>query len=276
MSTTNQLNLRLAVFCLLLLCIGYAGSSTAQEISVQEIQLDRDSGIDQVEAGRQFWVEVGQRFFEGTGDLSIPSELLDGRDDADIRWSIAPHPMLLGQLLSVEWEAISDMPVLNFMHEFPEYSSTRQIKAVDLWRAFSIDVIVPHSFGFVHPNQANLIVQLASEIRAIQVNVPMSLDESRTTYVVGDPDEFTFVLSREIKNLQAGASEFQSVRPEMRLREFRGFEFSENTIKNYRFTGVPVSYNVKFGSVVVHDGFQWAGKPDALPLRYPQLPLLTN
>ena len=262
--------------CVLVVPLCYSSEVLGQELTIEEISVHREERIDPVEAGRQYWLQLAEGMMSSTQDFTIPSELLDGKDSSDIKWGVSPYPKMLYQVLPVTWKATLDFPVLNFLHEFPEYVSDRQIQMLDLLSIFNIEVIVPGHFRFNYPENATLVFELYTDSKAISVNVPMELAGTLGTYAIVDPDELVFRLMREIEEFQLGTTNYQLIRPEMSLEALTGFDFNENTVSNFRFTGIPVAYNVKFGSVVVHNGFQWAGQPTALPLRYPQRPFLTK
>ena len=180
------------------------------------------------------------------------------------------------EALPVKWDVTNELPLLNVLHEFPNYTAAHQIQTLDLLDIFNVEVIVPQRYQYAYPDFATLIFELATNTRAILVDVPMKLDETRKSYEIVDPVELAFNLEREIEAFQEANDTNFYVKPELTLKEMSGFQFDENSVINFRITGIPVAYNIRFGSVVVQSGFQWGGKPDSLPLRYPQLPFLSE
>lgn len=248
----------------------------AQEVLIREIPVSKNNHSDPVEEGRQFWVQLAEDIVSGKADILIPKELLDGRNLSDIKWGISPYPIMLHHVLPVSWDAIMDTPLLNVLHVFPDYQSVREIKTIDLLRVFNVEVIVPAHYRFNYPEHAVLELVITTDSRAIAVDVPMQLDVVSNAYVIMNVEELAFKLESEIEFFRSGTPQHQYVKPELTLSALSGFEFNENTVTRFRFTGIPVSYNIKIGSFVVSHGFQWAGKPDSLPLRYPQRPFLTE
>ena len=222
---------------------------------------------DQVRQGRVFWL---------SHESELTEEMLGGRSVSDWKWSISTHPEMFYDRLPFRWEAVWRMPLINLLPEFPDYSTASEITFLDLLNHFNVQVVVPSRYDFTYPETAGLVFELRNRDRAIEVNLPMRFDSYSNSYFISEVERFHFRLREELARFHRGDNLERKSLPEIKFKALMGFEFNENTVSNFVFTGIPVAHNFRFGSTVVDSGFQWAGKPEKLPLRYPQLPFLTE
>lgn len=266
---------------LIVLALNMTFSTFAVGVTVTEVPANRTDAItddDVVQSGQRFWREVGLRYLEGIDEhpfSSITKEMLGGRDYTEITWAVESNPTTIYWVLPISWQGVSEIPLLNLLREFPNREGAHQIQAIDLLSAFNIEVIVPQKHEFVFPTNPTLVVELSTKERKILLEIPMQQEMNKHTYTISDPYEMMITFFREVEVFRSVNSTQGLIYPEFSLREFRGFVFNEDTVQHFRFTGIPVAYNVKFGSTSVYHGFQWAGQPNKLPLRYAQEPLLS-
>lgn len=240
----------------------------AKSVSITEKKTSehRDT-VDLVQQGQEFWLNGG------LGDLT--TEMLGGRDLSELKWGVSTHPTMFYDILPFKWQAVTELPLLNVLPEFEDYTSPAQIRLEDISRKFNIEVIVPDRYEYQLPNDALLVVELVARTSTYKIEVRMGLDYVESSYFIKEPRDLVHELLRYLQKLQHVTVAGVNNRPEFIVREFRGFKFNDESVKQMRFTGIPVAYNIKIGSVMVDSGFQWGGQPEAMPLRYPQIPILT-
>lgn len=261
------------VLGVMVLCL--CGSVTlAQSIQVTKIELTSEvDAVDPVVAGREFWIAAvfssgDQRPFtrEMTGGLDhdeFTKQLVNG-------WST--HPTMFYQALPFNWDIVFELPVLNVLPNFPEHTKPWSIRLGDIFSIFNIEVILAEHHAYELPTSTLLIAELRFQDRAYQIDVPMILDEDGTSYYMQSASDFVSVLRPYLEGRPIVSPENPS--PDFELREFQGFTFDEYTVKRMDPMGIPVAYNINIGSTTVKSGFQWGGKPEGMPLRYPQIPFL--
>ena len=250
----------------------YANSVHDYEISVERKDHSEDFSAmtnEKLSAGHQFWhVDFA------SGNATFTAEVLDGASPNEIPSSFPTHPLMVYDLIPFKWDLITDIPVLNLLHEFPRYAGAGEVKFEDLVHSFNIQVNVPSKYEYSYPNNVTLVLGLTTTTEALEMLVPMDLRHSTGSYFVSDPQQLVYRLSIELRELSEGTS--GQSRPQMSLLELRGFTFNDETLHDFQILGVPVSHNIRFGNTSVKFGFQWAGQPESLPLRYPQVPFLTH
>ena len=160
--------------------------------------------------------------------------------------------------LPFEWHVISSKPLLHVLPEFANYSSTQEIEFEDLLRIFNIEVLVPRHFDYSYPSEATLVFELRSRERAIQVDLPMSLDSDATSYFIDDPVELARELSFEFDRFDAVSERPGDRKPRLNIVAFRGFGVPDE-MREQDTDGIPIAYRLKFGSFIFDSGSQSLG-----------------
>lgn len=171
---------------------------------------------------------------------------------------ISTHPPMTYDALRVRYDPIFDLPLSTFHEEL----TTNRFNAYDspgreLLHKFNIQLLSPwHSVEW--PDNATLLVDLSKNGISKSLTVDMEL-RGGDSYFMRNPDLTASAIGEAIATL----GQF----PRMALARLEGFEFSPRTISDMPPLGVAVTYNVRFGSVRVDTGFQWAGRPVGVPGR---------
>lgn len=198
--------------------------------------------------------------------------------DAVERWeaqgSMATHPLMMYDVLGVRYRPVFDLPLSAFhdalvaetarMGEsggiirvaktgIDEYANAEDA----LIRNFNIQ-LMSHPYEIRHPPTATLFVDLSKRGSNRLLQWEMDVREG-STYYLPEPRSAT----RQLREAAAALGQF----PTMTLPRLAGFEFNESTIEDMMPLGVPLTYNIRFGSVRVDTGFQWAGRPVSIPFR---------
>ena len=160
--------------------------------------------------------------------------------------------------LPFEWHVISSKPLLHVLPEFANYSSTQEIEFEDLLRIFNIEVLVSRHFDYSYPSETTLVFELRSRERAIQVDLPMSLDSDATSYFIDDPVELARELSFEFDRFDALSKRPGDWKPHFNIVAFRGFSVPEE-MSELDTNGIPIVYRLKFGSFIFDSGSQSLG-----------------
>ncbi len=198
--------------------------------------------------------------------------------DALERWEeqgcLATHPLMMYDVLGVRYEPVYDLPLSTF-HEVLTAKSAQRAEAGGIIRAsesgidhyanaddvlmqkFNIQLI-SHPYEIRYPPTATLFVDMSKRGANVLLQLPMDLREGNT-YYLSDPNSAT----RQIRKATETLGQF----PTMALSRLAGFEFNESTIENTKPLGVSLTYNIRFGTVRVDTGFQWAGRPNSIPFR---------
>lgn len=255
----------------------YGSAALAQTSLVTQIELASDAvAVDPILAGQEFWQK--RRTTDGDPrDGQFTRDMTGGLDPIEFErqliggWST--HPAMFYQLLPFNWDVTFELPLINILPNLPEHSRPGTIRLGDVARIFNIEVILADHFAYELPASASLIAELRFEDRAFQIEIPMVLNETESRFYMANAQDFIYALLPYFENRPIVSPE--NPKPDFELREFQGFRFDESTVVGMHPLGIPVAYNVNLGATTVKSGFQWGGKPEGMPLRYPQLPFLT-
>lgn len=179
-------------------------------------------------------------------------------------------------VLPFEWQVIADKPLLHVLPEFTDYSSTQEIKFLDLLRIFNVEVIVPPTLEFEYPNEATLVFDIRSSEYAIQVELPMRLDSIESSYFILDPNQLARELILKLDRFQASDDQTDLQKPSIYVRELKGFDLANRVDESENRSSIPVAYKLRFGSFSVDSGFQNVGSTDSVEFRIPIKPRLTQ
>ena len=168
---------------------------------------------------------------------------------------ITTHPPMTYDALGVRYEPIYDLPVSTFHGELASGSDGYDGVGRDLLYKFNIQVLSPQHV-IQWPDRATLVVDLSKNGAGKSLRIEMDLRDGDSYYL-----RHPALLARAIGEAIATLGQF----PRMTLAVLEGFEFSPRTIAGMPPLGVAVTYNVRFGSVRVDTGFQWAGRPSGIP-----------
>lgn len=169
---------------------------------------------------------------------------------------ISTHPPMTYDALGVRYDPIYELPVSTFHEEltsngFDGYDNARR----ELLHKLNIQLLSPwHSIDW--PDTTTLLADLSKDGVNTSLAMEMELRDG-DSYYIRNPDSSASAIGKAI----AALGQF----PRMTLLRLEGFEFSPRTISDMPPLGVAVTYNVRFGSVRVDTGFQWAGRPVGIP-----------
>ena len=180
------------------------------------------------------------------------------------------------EVLPFDWHVLSDKPLLHVLPEFVEYSSTQEIEFLDLLRIFNIEVLVPPALEFEHPTETILVFEIRSPEKAIQVDLPMYLDRSQSSYYIADPIQVEREISLEVERFEMPSDQPDLEKPWISIRELKGFGLVDKTDETGDQRLLPVAYKLRFGSFSVDSGFQKLGATDSHLSEFPYKPLLTE
>ena len=165
-------------------------------------------------------------------------------------------------VLPFDWHVVADKPLSHVLPEFVDYSSTQEIRFLDLLRIFNVELIVPPSLEFEYPIEAILIFYIRNSEKAIQVELPMYLDSIESSYFILDPNQLERELSREIDRFDVSDDLSDRKKPWINFRELKGFSVVEETDETGDPRKVPAAIKLRFGSFEVDAGFQNVGSTD--------------
>ena len=175
---------------------------------------------------------------------------------------ISTHPPMTYDALGVRYDPIYELPLATFheeieeIEEIPSDGSGRYHNAGrELLYKFNIQLL-SHRHRIEWPDTTTLLVDLSNDGVNTSVAMEMELREGNAYYI-----RYPGLFASAIREAIAALGQF----PRMTLARLEGFEFSPRTISDMPPLGVAVTYNVRFGSVRVDTGFQWAGRPVGIP-----------
>ena len=243
---------RTFVFAILLL--GFSSFVYGDKLTIQELEVE---SADEVNA-RNFSVMLALGAGEGRlRDGPAPIPFADANGNAIT--SVRPTGLdTFYAVLPFEWYVVHEKPLLHVLDEFTDYSSTQEIEFEDLLRIFNIEVLVPRHFDYSYPSETTLVFELLSRERAIQVDLPMSLDSDATSYFIDDPVELARELSFEFDRFDALSKRPGDWKPHFNIVAFRGFSVPEE-MSELDTNGIPIVYRLKFGSFIFDSGSQSLG-----------------
>lgn len=173
---------------------------------------------------------------------------------------ISTHPPMMYDVLGVRYEPIFKLPVSAFHEELTQrrIGDGYENPGRELIEKFNIQLVSPWN-DVEWPHSTTLLVDLSKNGTNKSLSVDMELRD-RDSYYIEDPA----LLIAAIGEASVSMGEPRQA-PRLTLARLEGFEFSSRTISNMLPLGVVVTYNVRFGSVRVDTGFQWAGRPPGIP-----------
>jgi len=205
-------------------------------------------GLDRLEA-----MEAAKESDDWMVNMSLADR---ARWDAN-KDSISSHPIMTNMALGLRYDPIWDLPLMTFHEELGEDDSEDlSVAAEIIISKFNIQLISTWA-RIDWPATATLTIDFSKNGANSSIPVEMDLREGNS-YYISDVSSF-------ISNLIDVMSSIGRY-PRMELSRFDGFVFNESTIHGMPPLGVPVTYNVRIGSVRVDTDFQWAGRPSTIPI----------
>ncbi len=241
------------VFAVLLL--GFSSFVYGDKLTIQELEVE---SADEVNAGgfsAMLVLDAGEVTLTGSSTTAIPFADANGNAITSVR----PTGLdTFYEILPFAWHVVHGKPLLHVLSEFTDYSSTQEIEFEDLLRIFNIEVLAPSQHDFGYPAAATLVFELRSRERAIQVDLPMSLDPDATSYFIDDPVELARELSFEFDRFDAVSERPGDRKPRLNIVAFRGFGVPDE-MREQDTEGIPIVYRMKFGSFIFDSGSQTLG-----------------
>ena len=174
-----------------------------------------------------------------------------------VKGGVPSHPIMTMDAMGLVYPPASHLPLDVFHEELSALNGQGQMGIGEaLMELFNIELISPeHELDL--PPTTELHVELAKNGRVEAVVVPMKLREGRI-YFVSNPSSAMSEFAEAIGEVGPF--------PRMTLSKLTGFVFDESTVEGMRPMGVQITYNIRFGSVRLDTGFQWAGRPRSIPI----------
>lgn len=172
--------------------------------------------------------------------------------------SLRSLPTMAEDALGVNYRPLRGL-TMDVFHEVVDASPEGAAQA--MLEAFNIQMVSP-DYEIDLPESAVLHITLTKAGVSVHLQTKMTLRDD--SYYVTYPSS---MMSRSIEAIDHLNEETRARgRPTMHLSHMTGFVFNEDTIADMPPMGSPVTFNIRYGDVRVHSGFQWAGRPPEIPV----------
>lgn len=175
-----------------------------------------------------------------------------------VKGSIRSKPEMTNTVLGVSYEATRGLPLAVFDHVLKTGVGERRRV---MFEAFNVQVLSPEH-PVTLPFGATLRSTLSLHDHSQVLETEMELGDSNA-YYVADVDSYVRDVVDAVRELHA-ATRRPGI-PIWDVEAVTGLVFDQETVQDLPPLGAAVTYNIRFGDVRVQTGFQWVGRPKAIP-----------
>lgn len=172
---------------------------------------------------------------------------------------IRARPVMTNSVLGVRYRPTEGLPFAVFAHVVAGSPETPSMAMLD---AFNIQLISPdHTID--PPRKTVLRSTLTMGGKRAMVHTEMVLRDG--AYYVANPVEYLSEFRLVVEDVKYELGRTPKGRTTLEHDELSGFTFNAETVRDMPPLGAPVVYNIRYGDVRVHTGFQWVGRPLSIP-----------